>query len=133
MLALRVTVNDKKTIIAGADDLSVLSAIVSLVGRLGTKTVGSGLSKPDMHLHVGGLTARGKGRTDEHLRWTRHLKLKVGDRVTVELVKAARADRLVERSAAERRDELAYYRELKKQYLRLQAKYEPDRRGRLLK
>lgn len=124
MLALRVTINEKRSIVAGTEDLSVLSAIVTLTGRLGAKTVPRGRSRPDMFLNVGGLTARGN-RRDEHLRWTPHVKLKVGDRVLVELIRAAKSDKIVERSKAEERSERAYYDFLKKQYLQLKKKYEP--------
>ena len=126
MLALRVTVNDDKTVIAGAEDLSVLSAIVTLTGKLGTRARDPGRGKPDMHLHVGGLTSRGKRRSDQHLRWTPHLKLKIGDRVTIELIRASRTNRPVEKTPAERRDEHTYFKQLKKQYLELKKKYEPE-------
>ena len=126
MLALLVTINDEKTVVAGAEDLSVLSAIVTLAGKLGTKTKDPGRGKPDMHLHVGGLTSRGRRRKDEHLRWTRHLKLEVGDRVAVQLIRTTRSDRPVHRTPAERRDERAYFEHLKKQYLALKKKYEPE-------
>jgi|SRR4051812_25030194 hypothetical protein len=126
MLALRVTINDKKIVVAGTEDLFVLSAIVTLTGKLGSKAVVPGRGKPDMFLHLGGLTGRGKGRKDEHLRWTPHVKLKIGDRVVVELIETARSDKIVQRSAAERRDERAYYKHLKAQYLTLKKKYEPD-------
>jgi hypothetical protein len=126
MLALRVTINDEKTVIAGAEDLSVLSAIVSLAGKLGKKARDRGRGKPDMHLHVGGLTARGKRRKDEHLRWTPHLKLKIGDGVAIELIKTTKTNRPVERTPAEIRDERSYFKYLKKQYLELKTKYEPE-------
>jgi hypothetical protein len=126
MLALRVTINDEKTIVAGAEDLSVLSAIVTLTGKLGTKAVDPGVGKPDMFLHLGGLTARGRRRRDEHLRWTPHLKLKIGDTVRVELVKAKRSNRIVERTPAERRDDRAYFEHIKTAYLELKKKYEPE-------
>lgn len=126
MLALRVTINEKKTIVAGAEDMSVLSAMVTLTGKLGTKTVDPGKGKPDMFLHVGGLTARGKRRRDEHVRWTPHVNLKIGDSVRVELIKATRSNRVVERTPAERRNERAYYEHLKRQYLELKKKYEPE-------
>lgn len=126
MFALRVTINDEKTVVAGAEDLSVLSAMVTLTGKLGAKAVDPGRRKPAMFLHVGGLTARGKRRKDEHLRWTPHMKLKVGDRVLIELTKAAKSSRIVERTAAERRDEQAYFKQLKKLYLELKKKYEPE-------
>jgi hypothetical protein len=126
MFALRVTKNDEKTVVAGAEDLSVLSAMVTLTGKLGAKAVDPGRGKPDMFMRVGGLTARGKRRKDEHLRWTPHVKLKVGDRVLIELTKVAKSSRVVERTAAERRDERAYFKQLKKQYLELKKKYEPE-------
>ena len=125
MLALRVTINEKKTVIAGAEDLSVLSAVVTLTGKLGAKAEDPGRGKPDMHLHVGGLTAR-KRRRDQHIRWTPHLKLKVGDRVLIELIKTEKPQRAVERTPAERRDERAYFNHLKQQYLELKKKYEPE-------
>ncbi|HEY6825934.1 MAG TPA: hypothetical protein VI259_03690 [Gemmatimonadaceae bacterium] len=126
MLALRVTINGKHSIVAGTEDLSVLSAIVTLTGKLGAKTVAPGRGKPDMFVSVGGLTARGGRRRDEHLRWTPHVKLNVGDRVLVELIKAAKSDKIVERSKAEERSERTYYHFLKKQYLHLKKKYEPQ-------
>ncbi len=128
MLALRVTINDKKSIVAGAEDLSVLSAMVTLTGKLGRNAGDPGRGKPDMFLGVGGLTARRGRREDEHLRWTPHVKLKLGDRVLVELVKAAKSDRVVERRSAGRKssDEREYYNQLKKQYLELKKKYEPE-------
>lgn len=54
MFALRVTINDKKTVVAGAEDLSVLSAIVTLTGRLGVRTAPTGRGKPDLFMHLGG-------------------------------------------------------------------------------
>jgi hypothetical protein len=128
MLALRVTMNDKKSFVAGAEDLSVLSAMVTLTGKLGRKAVDPGRGKPDMFLGVGGLTARAGRREDEHLRWTPHVKLKVGDRVLVELVEVTKSDRVVDRRSAGRKspDEHKYYRQLKKQYLELKKKYEPE-------
>ena len=128
MLALRVRINDKESIVAGADDLSVLSAMVTLTGKLGRNAVDPGRGKPDMFLGVVGLTARAGRREDEHLRWTPHVKLKVGDRVLVELVEVTKSDRIVERRSAGRKssDEHKYYRQLKKQYLELKKKYEPE-------
>ena len=125
MLALRVTINDRKPIVAGTEDLLVLSAIVSLTGKLGAKTADRGRGKPDMHLHIGGLTARTK-RKDQHLKWTPHVKLKVGDRIMVELIKTAKADPVVGRTLAEKRDERTYFEHIKKQYLEMKKKYEPD-------
>ena len=126
MLALRVSVNEGKPITAGTEDLSVLSAIVTMVGKLGARTVDRGRGKPDLFLSLGGLTARAK-KKDEHLRWTAHRKLKLGDRVVVELVEATKAGRIVQRTAAQKRSERDYYNQIKKQYLELKKKYEPER------
>ena len=128
MFALRLTINKRKPIVAGAEDLSVLSGIVSLVGRLGSETADSDRGKPNMHVHLGGLTARPGKKPDEHLRWLPHTKLKVGDRVLLEIIETDRTGRVVERSKAKGKsnDERHFYRELKKQYLKLKKKYEPD-------
>jgi hypothetical protein len=128
MLALRMTINDKKPVVAGAEDLSVLSAMVTLTGKLGRRTVDPGKGEPDMFVRVGGLTSRPGARLDEHLNWTPHIYLKVGDRVVVELVEVARANRVVERRSAGRKtvNEREYYKQLKKEYLKLKGKYEPE-------
>ena len=127
MYALRLTINRRKPVIAGAEDLSVLSAILSLVGRLGSETTGH-RGKPNMHVHLGGLTARLGNRADEHLNWLPHTKLKLGDRVLVEIIETDNVGRVVERSTADGKsnDERRFYRELKKQYLKLKKKYEPE-------
>jgi hypothetical protein len=39
MIAFEVTLNGKRVCIAGAEDLAVLSTIISASGRLGPKTV----------------------------------------------------------------------------------------------
>ena len=128
MYALRLTINKRKPVVAGAEDLSVLSAILSLTGRLGSLTADRDRAKPNMHVHLGGLTARRGNRPDEHLNWLPHTKLKLGDRVLVEIVETDRAGRIVKRSKARGKsnDERHFYRELKKQYLKLKKKYEPE-------
>lgn len=128
MIALRLTINDGEPVVAGAEDLSVLSAMVTLTGKLGKRTVDPGKGKPDMFARVGGLTSRAGARPDEHLNWTPHISLQVGDRVVVEVIQAGRAHRVVERRSAGRKtmDEREYFKELKKRYLELKSKYEPE-------
>ena len=128
MFALRVTINKRKPVVAGAEDLSVLSAALSLTGRLGSATAETGPSKPYMHVHLGGLTARSGNMADEHLRWLPHTKLKLGDRVLIEIIETDKVGRVVDRSKARGKsnDERHFYRELKKQYLKLKKKYEPE-------
>lgn len=127
MYALRVQINDGPWTTAGADDLGVLTASISGTGKLGPasyweKEVG----EPDFHLRVGGLTARPVGSTDEHVDWLSHVEVKVGDRVTIELVRTAVADSVDSAKAAEerRRDERAYFEHCKDVYLELKEKYE---------
>jgi len=94
MIGLAVYLNRKKLTVAGTDDLSVLNAIVNAVGALGESTERVGKRRnPDLWLTVGGLTRRPKGAEDEHLRWIRHKRLRVGDKVTVQVVRTDRPDK----------------------------------------
>lgn len=94
MIALAVYLNGKKLAVAGTDDLCVLNAIVNAVGELGKSTVPIGKrGKPDLWLSVSGLTSRPDGASDEHLRWIGHRLLRVGDKITVQLVQTDRPDR----------------------------------------
>jgi len=128
MFALRLTINKREPVVAGAEDLSVLSATLSLVGRLGSATVNPGSGKPNMHVQLGGLTSRPGRRPDEHLRWLPFTHLRVGDRVVVEIIETDKVGRVVERSKARGKsnDERHFYPEIKKQYLKLKKKYEPE-------
>ena len=80
-----------------------------------------------MFLHLGGLTDP-KNVPNEHLDWLPHAKLKVGDRVLVELIKTEKAGRIVRRKSDGTRadDERKYFEHLKKEYLKLRKKYEPE-------
>lgn len=108
MIALAVYLNGKKLTVAGTDDLCVLNAIVNAVGELGKSTVPIGKSgKPDLWLSVSGLTSRPDGAEDEHLRWIGHRRLRVGDKVTVQLVRTDRPDRHRSSSVATRNSRVA--------------------------
>ena len=101
MIGLAVYLNGKKLTVAGADDLSVLNAIVSGVGKLGKYTAPLGAGrKPDLWVTVGGLTHRGKGAQDEHLRWIGHKRLRVGDTIKVEVVRTDRPSRHIDATVA---------------------------------
>lgn len=59
MIGLAVYLNRKKLTVAGAEDLSVLNAIVTAAGELGKSTARLGKRRsPHVHLSVGGLTNR---------------------------------------------------------------------------
>ncbi|HEV2704024.1 MAG TPA: hypothetical protein VGV09_20530 [Steroidobacteraceae bacterium] len=91
MIGLVVYLNGKKLTVAGAEDLGVLHAMVTAAGKLGKTTAPLGKRRSvDVHLAVGGLTHRGDGVEDEHLRWIPLRPLKVGDRVSVRVVRTDR-------------------------------------------
>jgi DNA-directed RNA polymerase subunit E'/Rpb7 len=101
MIGLAVYLNGKKLSVAGAQDLSVLNTIVSAVGQLGKSTARlGGRRSVDLHLSVGGLTNRGGGLEDEHLRWIRLRRLRVGDRISVRIVRTDRPDKHESASSA---------------------------------
>jgi hypothetical protein len=128
MYALKVRINDEAPIIAGADDLGVLSAIVNCVGELGSN------SRPlredegvDLFITVGGLTSRASSDVpDEHLNWVSQKPLRIGDVISVEVVDTPNADAPLGVQEAEKRkhDEREYFEHCKKIYLSLREKYE---------
>ena len=111
---------------AGAEDLSVLDAMVTAVGKLGRDSRGS-QDHRDGHkieLEVGGLTARAERSADEHLDWIKQ-PLKTGDVVTIRVVDAASVDVPKRRQRARRQD--AYrqqYEWAKRYYLENRDKFE---------
>ncbi len=101
MIGLAVYLNGKKLTVAGAEDLSVLNAIVDALGPLGKKTARiRRSSRVHLHLSVGGLTGRPDGLEDEHLSWVGLRPLRVGDTVSVRIVRTARPSRPQEARSA---------------------------------
>jgi hypothetical protein len=104
MIAFEVTLNGKRGCTAGAEDLSVLNAIVSGVGPLGKKTVPVRPNeKYDLHCMVGGLTSRSDPSKDVHLRWKSVAPLGVGDVIQIRILETTEADRPKSRTKAKRR------------------------------
>jgi hypothetical protein len=93
MIVFEIRLNGQLLGRAGADDLAVLSAIVSAVGKLGPNSQGAYQRENDhyIELTVGGLTSRADGASDEHLDWIEQT-LKPGDVITVTLVDSMSAD-----------------------------------------
>jgi len=127
MYALKVSINGREPVTGGATDLCVLSAILSLTGKLGPEAAprrddGS----VDIDLRLGGLTARANGAADEHLEWLR-ANLQAGDVVSIRVVETDLADPVISGHEAERiaDDERAYFEHCKKAYLEMREKYEP--------
>lgn len=104
MIALEVTLNGKRVCIAGAEDLSVLNAIVTACGPLGKKTVPRRPGETvDFYYHIGGLTSRRDPNKDVHLNWKLLSPLKLGDTVQIRIVEVKKADRPKRRSQAKPR------------------------------
>src|SRR5688500_1096177 len=130
MIALRVTVNGEHLCVAGADDMAVLSAIVSAVGNLGALTKRKRADEPPtIYLRVGGLTGRADGR-DEHLTWTDELRLKPGDKVEVEVLEISEAEppknARVQDKERQQQKERENYEYAKEVYFTFKPKFEPD-------
>jgi hypothetical protein len=131
MIAFRVSINGQPPVTGGANDLSVLTAIVTATGLLGTHTRPP---RPDekgetnIDFRLGGLSSRAVGVANEHVIWLENVSLSPGDTVTVEVIDSERADPVASSSEADAKEE--YDRELfkfaKKHYLALRDKYEPD-------
>ena len=104
MIALEVSLNGKRVCIAGAEDLSVLSAHVTASGKLGKKTVPSRTDETtgEIFCAVGGHTSRPDRSKDVHLRWQSITPLKIGDVIQVKILETDKADRAKSRTKAKR-------------------------------
>src|SRR5688572_22135817 len=102
MIAFEVTLNGKRMCVAGAEDLAVLTTVISACGKLGKKTVPRRSGRPsyDIHYSVGGLTGRSDPTKDVHVRWKSVVPLNVGDVVQVRILETDKADRAVLRTKA---------------------------------
>ena len=105
MIAFEVRLNGKRICIAGAEDLAVLTTIISAGGKLGPKTVPA---RPDdthgeVFYSVSGLTARPDPEKDVHVRWKSTTPLKVGDVIEVKVLDVKKADRAKSRQKAVRK------------------------------
>ena len=103
MIALKTTLNGELLCIAGTEDLCVLNSIVNAVGKLGdlSNPLNNSDDAPHIFLSVGGLTARTNG-DDEHLRWTEHQSLSIGDEVLISVVEVSEAEVPYSRTSAKR-------------------------------
>jgi hypothetical protein len=102
MIAFEVMLNGKRVCTAGAEDLGVLTAIVSAVGKLGKKTV---RDRPDettgeVHYSIAGLTSRADPNKNVHVKWTSIAPLRTGDVIQVRVIETERADRAKSRTTA---------------------------------
>jgi hypothetical protein len=91
VVVFEVYLNGKRIALAGKEDLGVLSTTVSAVGKLGPATKRRGNEGYDIHMNVGGLTARKRG-ADEHVNWASVRPVKIGDEISVRITRGERAD-----------------------------------------
>jgi hypothetical protein len=127
MHALKVRINHDAPVIAGANDLGVLNAIVSCVGQLGSSSRSGRKDEPaDLFITVGGLTARTSDVPDEHLNWMSQRPLNIGDVISVEVLDTLNVDAPTGGEEAEKRlnAEREYFEHCKKVYFSLREKYE---------
>lgn len=88
-----MSLNNRPLCNAGADDLCVLTAILTAGGKLGERSRGRRRQRRrDIDLRVAGMTSRAHESDNEYLDWAKK-KLAVGDQVTIEIVDASAADR----------------------------------------
>jgi hypothetical protein len=103
MRAFKVYLNGKKLCLAGIGDDGVLTAITNWV-------CGGPYKAADLFLEVGGLISP----TREIVNWIKQKKLRVGDKIRVEIVEANSVDTPIERyradSARDLKNQKAYVR-----------------------
>ena len=129
MYALKVSINEKSPVIGGADDLGVLTAIVTCSGKLGAASVSARDDETqDFSFRLGGLTSRQKGTPNEHQTWLTNNELKLGDKITIEIVETENPDPVISGKVAEQRehDERKYFDHCKRAYLEMRSKYETE-------
>jgi hypothetical protein len=104
VLGLKVSINGGNPWSAVPRTWSVLKAGVNLAGQLGARTQHPRPGEaPDLWLWAAGLTSRPHGQGDEHINWIQHHALKVGDSVTIEIVRIETPSEPVDRTPARRR------------------------------
>jgi hypothetical protein len=126
VIAFSVKLNGKSLGTAGTSDASVLSAIISAVGKLGSDSRGAKGNDHTFYIEftLGGLTSRAEPKTDEHLTWIRE-PLKIGDSVTIQVLEAAEASAPTSSTPVKTEsDEARYFQWAKSFYLANRDKYD---------
>ena len=126
MLAFEVFVDDQRICLAGMEDWSVMSVILSAVkARRGDQERGG-----ELDVSVGGLSEEDKDGISHHARWAR-LNLTVGSRLMVNIVETNQPDPPIRRYRSDHVvQEPAFTEEEiekmeREDYERLKAKFEP--------
>jgi hypothetical protein len=88
-LAIEVELNGKRLVVAGAEDLALLSAQIGAGAGSTNDTIRVGT---DVHLTVMGLTSPKSSSRVANLTWINGLSLKMGDSVTFRIVQVSQPD-----------------------------------------
>lgn len=94
MIAFEVSLNGERMYLAGAEDLTVLSAQVTAIGKLGDKTAQRfpDDTTSDIHYNVSGLTVRPNRSDNLFVEWAAMESLQVGDVLEVRIVETEEPD-----------------------------------------
>jgi len=131
MLAFELFVDDQRICLAGIEDWSVLSVIVSAV-RSANPCVDDG---DRVGISVGGLTRADADGVSYHARWGR-IDLEVENRATISLVDTDQPDPPIHRYRSDREVQEEPFTEEeteemeREQWLRLKAKFESEDAGK---
>ena len=88
MIAFKLSINGEYICTAGIGAFGVLSAIITWVRRKPENGRDGKTTEAELTVDLGGLDSKSK----EHLKWWSQ-RLRVGDRVSIEVVDAKRADK----------------------------------------
>lgn len=106
-LCFEITINEDSPLLAGLDNISVLSACLTFLS-----------SRNELELTVGGLISKGR-HDNEHLDWLER-RLRPGDRIAIRIIESAEpstpAARRREDPAVSEQREQEYYQQLKERY-----------------
>lgn len=106
-LCFEITINNDAPVLAGLDDVSVLSAVLTFLA-----------SRNELELRVGGLVSDGR-HGNEHLEWLQR-ELTRGDSVSIRIVESPAPSvpisRVREDPMVAEQQERAYYDRLKKRF-----------------
>lgn len=109
-ICFEVTINRSAPIVAGSDDINVLTACLTYVAR-----------HDELDIRVGGLISRGD-HDGEHVDWLEH-GLKRGDEIVIRVVESPEPSPPTRR----KREDPEFAKEQERQYYELlKAKYESD-------
>jgi predicted RNA-binding protein with RPS1 domain len=108
-LCFEITINDGPPVIAGVEDISVLTACLTFAA-----------SRNELELSAGGLVSKSP-LDNEHLEWVQE-NLRIGDRVSIRIVDAPTPSLPISRR---RQDPEASERAKRKYYEQLKSRFEP--------